>query len=318
MTQIKPEDFSVIIQGPILGKPGEEADRQLTKRCITSIRSCLPGAQIILSTWKGEDATHLDYDTIVYNDDPGAITYNDYELKQVYNNNNRQIASTLNGLSQANRKYSVKMRGDFYLDNANFINYLNKYSEYGKYKFFSTRIITPTYFFRDPEKAPLLFHISDLFQAGTTKDMLDLWDIPLQPEPETTRAFAYSKQFANDPFRFNQYKMRYASEQYIWQAFCKKHGLDLSLNYFCEVPYSIIGKAVQSVIDNFIILSPEQIGIRFPQRLLHSEKQLYTFKRWQQLYTALSVQKSAISLLKVVLKVKFASAKFVLKNLKRR
>lgn len=317
MSGINPKDFSVIIQGPVIGSANDTEDKQLTVRCIKSIRQHLPGAEIIISTWEGHDVSYLDYDHVVFNTDPGSISYNDFKLKNVYNNNNRQITTTYNGLKLATRKYAVKMRGDFYLKNAGFIEYLDKYPETNKYKFFSSRILVPTYFFRDPEKAPVLFHISDLFMVGHTADLINLWDIPLQPEPETTRAFDYSVQFANDPFKSDQFKMRYASEQYIWYAFSKKMGLDLSLNYFCEVPTNRISDAIISTIDNFLVLSIEQMGIDMPDRLKHWEKQLYTFKKWELLYNSLCIKKSKLRLLQAVIVVKLVSARYTFKNLKR-
>jgi hypothetical protein len=216
------KDFSVIIQGPIIGKRDGSIEEQQTLQCIKNIREKLPEAEIIISTWIGEDTNYLDFDKVVYNEDPGAITYNDFELKNVYNNNNRQIVSTSNGLKLATRKYAIKMRSDLRIENTNFFNYLEKYKAYNKYKFFNQKILVSTFFSRNPEKLPLLYHISDLFQIGLTEDLQNLWNIDLQLEPETTRAFPYSKKIWNDPFRFNQYKMRYASEQYIWFAFTKK------------------------------------------------------------------------------------------------
>ncbi len=308
-------DFSVIIQGPIIGKSGDPEDKQLTTRCIRSIRQHLPGAEIIISTWEGEETAHLDLDKVTYSKDPGAVSYNDFELKNVYNNNNRQITTTLAGLKLSSRKFSIKIRGDFYFENSGFISFIDKYKERYKYEYFSSRVIVPTYFFRDPEKVPVLYHISDLFMAGYTTDLIRLWDIPLQPEPETTRAFDYKKQFANDPYRKNQYKMRYASEQYIWYAFCKKAGLDLSLKYYCEMPADRIKKAIASTIDNFVIASPQQLGLVFPERLLHGDKQLYTFEKWEKLYNELCINKSHARLTKAVLKAKLVSANFVFKNL---
>lgn len=308
-------DFSVVIQGPVLGKPNDPDDKQLTARCIQSIRQHLPGAEVIIATWEGEDTSHLDLDKVVYCKDPGAVSYNDFELKNVYNNNNRQITTTLTGLKLAERKFAIKIRGDFYFESAGFIGLIDKYKEHYQFEFFSSRIVVPTYFFRDPEKVPVLYHISDLFMAGYTADLLNLWDIPLQPEPETTRAFDYKKQFANDPYRKNQYKMRYASEQYIWYAFAKKMGLDLSLRYYCEIPTDRIKKAIASTIDNFVVASPQQLGLVFPDRLLHGDKQLYSFKKWVELYNELCVNKSGSRLTKAVINAKLASANFVFKNL---
>lgn len=308
------KDFSVIIQGPIIGKKNDTIEKQLSQECIKSIRKNMPDAEIIISTWIGEETDHLDFDKIVFNEDPGAITYNDFELKNVYNNNNRQIVSTYNGLILASRKYAIKIRADFRIENTSFYNFIGKFKAYNKYPFFKQKIIVTTYFSRNPEKIPLLYHISDLFQIGLTEDLMNLWDIDIQPEPETTRAFPYSKNIWNDPFRRNKYKMKYASEQYIWFAFTKKVKLDLSLKYFSHVPIRLINKATISIIDNFIILSPEQIGLYIPERLIHGEKKLYTFKEWFNLYNDICVNKSKLRLIKLVLKVKIVSSNYMFKN----
>lgn len=308
------KDFSIIIQGPIIGKKNDPIEKQLSQKCIKSIRQNLPGAEIIISTWIGEDANHLDYDKIIFSEDPGAITYNDFELKNVYNNNNRQIVSTYNGLRLATRKYAVKMRADFQIENTSFFNFIGKYTNFNRYPFFKHKIIVPTYFSRNPEKAPLLYHISDLFQVGLTEDLLNLWEINIQPEPETTRALPYSKKIWNDPFNHNKYKMKYASEQYIWFAFAKKMNLDLSLKYFCQVPLRLISKSTISVIDNFIILSPEQIGLIIPEKLVHGEKKLYTFKEWSNLYDEICVKKSKLRILKLIFRVKIISFNYVFRN----
>lgn len=309
------KDFSVIIQGPISGKKDDSPEKQQTLQCIKNIREKLPEAEIIISTWIGEDADYLDFDKIVYNEDPGAITYNDFELKNVYNNNNRQIVSTFNGLKLATRKYAIKMRADLRIESTNFFNYFGKYKAYNKYNFFNQKILISTYFSRNPEKLPLLYHISDLFQIGLTEDLQNLWNIDLQPEPETTRAFPYSKKIWNDPFRHNKYKMKYASEQYIWFAFTKKKGLDLSLKYFSEIPFRLIGKSTISIVDNFVILSPEQIGLKLPERLVHGEKKLYTFKQWLNMYEKICVKKSNSILIKIAVKAKLVSLNYIFKNL---
>lgn len=307
-------DFSVIIQGPVLGQIEDDIENQLTIRCINSIRKYLPNAEIIISTWKNEKVNHLQFDKIIFSDDPGGITYNDYELKGVYNNNNRQITTTKAGLKLATRKYSIKMRGDFYFENTNFLNLMNKYDKVNSFKFFEERIIVPTYFSRNPEKVPLLFHISDLFQIGLTKDLQSLWNIPLQPEPQTTRAYSYDIKFLNDPFRFNQYKMQFASEQYIWYEFAKSKNLNLHLKYFCEVPFKLILPATLSIIDNFIIASPQLLGVNFPERLFHGENNLYTFTEWKNLYSNICVKNLKLRKLQLQFNVSKTLIKFKLKN----
>ena len=314
--QISTSDFSVIIQGPILGKPGESSEMQLTMNCIESVRIVLPGSEIIVSTWVGSDISHLDYDKVVYSEDPGAITYNDFELKDVFNNNNRQIVSTINGLNLSTKKYSIKLRPDFVFENSNFIEFIGKYEMSYKFKFFKNKIIVLTLASRDSSKTPLLFAISDLFQVGLTEDLKKLWNIPLQPEPYTTRAFPYEKQFLNDPFKNNQYKMKYSSEQYIWYSFAKLNNLDISLKYFCEIPINKIGKSIISIVDNFAIYNPEQLGVKPPKKLMHSLDLMISNSKWQFMYEKICVNKSMFFLLKEIVKVYINSLVFIRLNKK--
>jgi hypothetical protein len=314
--KLNSSDFSVIIQGPILGNLDDSEELQLTRKCIESVRYNLPEAEIILSTWLGSDVSNLKADKIVYSEDPGAITYNDFQLKDVFNNNNRQIKSTIAGLNQATRKYSIKLRPDFQIQNCNFINYLSKYQCHYKYNFFKERVLILTLSSRDPTKVPFLFSVSDLFQVGLSEDLKSLWNIPLQPEPITTRAYPYSKQFMNDPVKKNQYKMRYNSEQYIWYAFTTKQGFDLSLKYFCEIPLKKIAKSISSVVDNFVICEPEQLGVLVPDRLKHSIELFISNEKWNELYQNICMTHSKYYLTKHILEVLWTSIVVTITNIK--
>jgi hypothetical protein len=311
-------DFSVVVQGPILGKQGEVYELQKTLHCIESIRKALPEAEIIISTWKDNEYSHLFYDKIVLNDDPGAISYNDYELKNVFNNTNRQIVSTYNGLKQASRKYAIKMRGDFKLEAASFFSLMHKFEEFNDYRFFKHRILVPTYVSRDPEKLPLLYHISDLFQVGYTDDLLDLWDIPLQPEPETTRAYPSPPFFLNNPFRDFKYSNRFAAEQYIWYAFTKKKGLNLDIRYICHIPPGIITPSILSIIDNFIIGTPSQLGIVVPTSITQkfNKNFFYTHEKWHELYIKFCCRKSTYQIFRHSFLVIVCSLIWSLRNIK--
>lgn len=58
-------EISIVIQGKV--------DIEKTLKCIESVREYLPGAEIILSTWKGENVKGLDYDQVIFSDDLGAF-----------------------------------------------------------------------------------------------------------------------------------------------------------------------------------------------------------------------------------------------------
>ena len=65
---IDSKDISVVIQGAI--------DPIETKKCISSIKQYLPGAEIILSTWENSNLEGLEYDHLVLSKDPGAFFCN--------------------------------------------------------------------------------------------------------------------------------------------------------------------------------------------------------------------------------------------------
>lgn len=276
-------NISIIVQGKVLGLPGEPYEKQLTLQCIESIRNFIPAAEIILSTWKGTNVSHLFFDKIVFCDDPGATAYNIHDPKFL-NNNNRQIVSTYNGLKAASKKYAIKMRGDFKFLGTDFVNLIKPFPRGEKYRFFKERIIILTHFSRNPRRIPQLIHPSDLIQIGLTEDLLSLWDIPLQPEPETTRAFPLEKRIINNSLENSFYRMKFGSEQYVWYAFCKKLGLDLELKHFSHIPVNKILVSEMSVINNFVIANQLQLGLFIPKRFVfYPYKDLYTNKEWYNL-----------------------------------
>lgn len=280
MRDLTGKEFSVIIQGKIFGQPGDAYAKQLTLQCIDSIQKHLPGAEIIISTWQGSDASHLPADNVIFNQDPGATAYHIHD-PAFFNNNNRQILSTYNGLKAATRKYAIKMRGDCRLSGTRFLNYLKVYPRSEKYSFFKQRVVIPTMFSRNPRRIPQLIHPSDVFQVGLTVDLLDLWDIPLQPEPETTRAFPLEKRIINNSLENSFYRMKFGSEQYIWYAFTKKHGLDMELKHFGNIPSSKIVGSDWSIINNFVIVEPEKLDVVLPKRFINYPfKDLYTHNEW--------------------------------------
>jgi hypothetical protein len=277
-------NLSIVIQGRVLGNPDDPYEKQLTSRAIASIRNLMPEAEIVLSTWKGSAYSHLDYDKLVLNEDPGGTAYNEHQ-PEFLNNNNRQIASTYKGLKAATKKYAIKMRGDIEFLDTEFTSYMGMEFPRGfRFCFFKHRVIILTQFSRNPRRIPQLIHPSDLFQFGLKEDLLDLWEIPLQPEPETTRAFPLEYRIINNSLENSFYRMKFGSEQYIWYAFCKKHGLDLELKHFGDISTDKIVQSEESIINNFMIVDARSIGVLLPKRFIHYPyKDLYTTEEWNGL-----------------------------------
>jgi hypothetical protein len=207
----------------------------------------------------GEPFAGLEYDAVVQSEDPGAIEY----YPGLYYNLNRQIVSTRAGLDSVDSLYAVKMRTDTQIVGRKVTALL---SEAEDASLFSRKILALDLFFRDPRKYKwMLFHIGDIFQIGKTKDLQDLWSIPLAPEPETSRWNLGKFSIFNE---CPELMMRYVPEQYIFVAFLAKHNIDASLIYPCELD---LEKSVLSellISENFSIFTYEELGLRIPERLL--------------------------------------------------
>ena len=204
---INPKYISVIVQGAITN---------YTKLCLESVRKYLPGAEIILSTWDDSNIDRLDYDVVIFNKDPGALSYTDKKNSKL-NNINRQIVSTIAGVKKSKRKYILKFRSDFILKNNNFLKYFDLYGKNAgnEYKIFQHKILTCTNFTRAGSalNGRLLFHPSDMILFGLRDDLLNLFDIPQQTN------------FENDKIIIDKVKqLKYVPEQYLWISCLRKNG----------------------------------------------------------------------------------------------
>ena len=136
------DDITAIVQGPI--------EKDLTPQCLKSIRKQIPGARIVLSTWKGSDVSDLDYDSLVYNDDPGSNVNMPYLWGgNVDVNFNRQLISTSSALELVETRYTLKIRTDMALINDGFRKYFYYYPRREKkWELFKERIVMPFYIWR--------------------------------------------------------------------------------------------------------------------------------------------------------------------------
>src|SRR6266851_1380389 len=203
-------DLSVVVQGPVVGGRRDPEERQLTRRCLASIRSCLPDAQIILSTWRGSDLAGLPFDVLVENDDPGPI----YQWP---------------------------------------------------------------------------FHPSDWFFFGETQDVLEIWNIPLAPEPDFTNWFVSRPRPPND--QWPSHMSRYVPEQYIWLSFLRKHR-EVSCEYQWDLSAETILNTEKSLSGNLVLISPRQAQLSFAKYATHTgwrdwvygPGSCYNYLLWRHLY----------------------------------
>ena len=272
--KIKSVDLSVVVQGAI--------DKEITLECLKSIRNFLPDAEIILSTWQGSDVKGLDYDILVLNKDPGAIKTD--LVNNVTNNQNRQLVSTREGIKKASRKYILKLRTDFVLHSAKFLEYWNKFlSRHETYNIFRHKIIASSVFSRiasDFNQRPILFHPSDFFLLGLADDLKDYFDsIRLATDDELGNwQYLYPNKI---PYPEAHY--RYAPEQFFLLFYAKQF-FDIKFEDWTDWNQENIELSKNILYNNFIFLDYKQSGI-------FSEKFAYELENPDKIYGLISFDK---------------------------
>jgi hypothetical protein len=273
---ISPTHISVVVQGPVTAEGS-------TQSCLMSVRQHLPGAEIVLSTWQGADTAGLDFDTLVQSEDPGALVCH-RRLPNLYNLN-RQILSTREGLKAATRRYAAKLRSDLVLTGTGFLNYQQRYPRRDtELRIFRERVVNCTVYAQNPRRhQPTPFHPGDWFFFGLRDDLLELWDIPLAPEPETSRWFAERPR--PQPDRYPHLLHRFFPEQYLWLCLMQRHAA-AGLEHSWDLTEQNLEQTERSFANNLILLEPERIGIRSLKHRLRLDAwaNLYSHGEWQRLY----------------------------------
>lgn len=252
---IDPHNISVVVQGAI--------NSNLTPLCLASIRKYLPGAEIILSTWKGMDVADLPYDIVIFNNDPGCEKH-DF-VYNGFNNSNRQLYSTQQGLIKASKKYVLKLRTDGVLDNNNFLNYWNKFLSRDKaFSYFNHRVLVSSVYSRlysDSWGAPTPFHPSDFWFFGKIEDIRDYFSsTPLLPKQDMVN---YNYKYPHK-IPYHSSLWRFAPEQYFCIQWAKKHS-SIRFDDWSDYDETNISISNKILFNNFIFLGYEQAGIFFPK-----------------------------------------------------
>lgn len=278
---IKSEDISVVVQGAI---------DKTTKKCLKSIRKYLPQSEIILSTWEGSNIKGLKYDILVESKDPGGVLI--CPKTKLYNNLNRQLVSTQNGLKKVNRKYTMKFRTDFYLRGKDFLNYFDKFPVRDeKYSVFKHRVIVAAVYSRltSEQGIPTPFHPSDFFFFGLTEDIKSYFEqTPLEKEENMTNYnYLYLEK---KPYHINTLTERYAPEQYFCLKFLQRHFSDIKFDDWTDWNDENIEFSKNIDVNNFIYLGFPESGIfsdKHWQALLYETKTnpgIITYQIFKEMY----------------------------------
>lgn len=280
---IDSKDISVVVQGAISKKE--------TPKCLKSIRKFLPDAQIILSTWEGSNVEGLDYDVLILNKDPGAVFIGEMAGSKLYNNVNRQLLSTKEGLKKAERKYAMKLRSDLILTSNKFLEYFDKFQKRGaSYNLFERKLLASAVFTRysieyikENRRDLIPFHISDWWFFGLKSDLDKYFmDTPLVEEPNFTNYFALEENKNKyTPYYFARFK--FAPEQYFGYECFSRNFADIHMEDASSVNDEIMNKYRQCLVNNFIILEYKQSGI-YLNKYTYSRREKFIGEQYFGLY----------------------------------
>jgi hypothetical protein len=254
---MKTADITLVFQGVF--KPWVTREREDFVRNIALTRKALPGARIVLSTWKDADLPRgLRLDAVVESVDPGGLAPLKLDDRKP-NNINRQLLTTQAGLAAVTTPYVAKLRTDCFLEHAGFLDY---YLEQRALDGGRERLLASSFFTLDPslfERLP--YHISDWFHFGPTALVRAYWSAAPMSMDDAQYHETHPHSPGSSVFE-RRFRARCAVEQHIGTAFAA------SLGYACPRFLNDVSDAVLHDYRRFLghemmLLDPWQIGLRF-------------------------------------------------------
>lgn len=258
---IPAKDISVVIQGSLL-----RGKREGIERCLGSLAMVLPEAEIIISTWENEDICLIpSYVKVVTSKDPGCFWETPYRAYNL----NRQIVSTLAGIKAATRPYCLKLRSDHALLNTNFL----RVSASRPGTLFSAPLTITNLYVRNPEKYPLIFHVSDVVQFGATQDLSQYWDSELFDENDVLHPLDQRNLFQQlFSTRFKLVPEQAATLRWL----SSKHNIVVKLNKVNDINPSLLKLWAEILTTNFTLINWQESGVIFPEKFENDPSVLNT------------------------------------------
>ena len=272
---IKSNEISIVVQGAI--------NKTETLASLKNIRKYLPDSEVILSTWEGSDVSFLDglYDILILNKDPGAGYYYKTDKEVKYNNLNRQLVSTQEGLKRATKKYAMKVRSDIILTSDKFLNFFDKYPKRnGEYKLFEHKIIASAVCSRFVmndcaagnriDETKMAFHVSDWWFFGLKNDLELYFGVPLVQEPE----FSNFYKLEQNKDKFNPYiyleesYVQFSPEQYYAIKSFQNKFNNIKIEHAGDVSDEQFEFSRKLLANNFIFLEYCDSGVYFKKHAI--------------------------------------------------
>jgi hypothetical protein len=156
-----------------------------------------------------------------------------------------------------------------------------------EWRMFQERVVIASHYARNPLRGVRKpFHPSDWFMFGLTQDLLLLWDVECETDPESAYWFRSRPMPRGAGGTLDT--RRYNPEQYLWKSLMSKFG-EVSFDHFCDASRENIRLTQLTFANNLIILEPGQFPFAM-QKGLHSKPRrtwrftCYSHREWLRLY----------------------------------
>lgn len=270
----RPEEVSFVVQGPV--------EPELTPRCCDSIRAWFPGAEIVVSTWRGADTSRLECDEVVVSEDPGTLEPFSY-------NTNRQLVSSLTGIRASSRPLVAKVRSDLVFHGDSLLRHWRRWDQYADGpRVFGDRVLVPNVFTRKPTYLyPLPHHPSDWAFFGARADVELLFDVPLLAAADAVIPTPTDPLVAL--FWGSARAPSFAPEQYIWVSAVRKRLGSLRLAHPWDFTPETLRESEALFANNLAVLDTYgQFGLSCPKypdaNRIFADRTLYQHEDWLELY----------------------------------
>lgn len=291
---VQPEEVSVVIQGP--------AASEETRLVVESVHRHLPGAEVIVSTWKGEDVSHLGpVDRIVFSEDPGSFPQREGtgDQRALPNNVNRQIVSTKAGIALASRPHVLKLRSDIVLTGANgFIDVFGVFACFEPpLRHVKQRLVGNASGSANPDLFNYCFHPGDFLFFGRRSDVAGFFDLPLYRDPRSIGDVIEERRLAGEPVQYLKdttpeelrlWTSEFCPEVYLFRTYLLTRGVPLDrFSTFLDYSEEWRRMSQDYLINQFVLLDDDQLGIRCLKHPGYERENYRTsidFESWWELY----------------------------------
>lgn len=265
--KIKNSDISFVLQG---------AYTKETYKSIKMLEKVYKGCEIILSTWEGtkiDEKIEKKVDKIVFSKDPGGIW--DEKIK-LWNNVNRQIISSKNGIQASTKKFVMKLRTDMTFKTKSFLKFYCKFYNLkveNEFKIFKQRVLifnsllckkNPWDFGESLLFFPIIFHFNDWIQFGLRDDVFRIWNINLFDGKSNFWNTDYFEKNIFIETKMFETSFSMAPETFIFSNLLSNKKEFKSI---ADASNDLIKKSKRILVNNFLVLDTYNSGSKFYKKI---------------------------------------------------